>query len=260
MQKKVWITSMAKNKDQVRTLLGLAKKYGLGADGHFWVDDLQKMAWQAPLESLSAKETALWVISAEKKDFEEKTVVYGLSLLCLCLQHIKGIGFPVIFVCSDDSLTRKDLPTPFKGAQIISFGDKSLGAKMTAGANMPVKKIKSEYRIDIHGNQGYGIWFELGPAKGGSWNGALAGGLTSKINAHGVGPSGLVPLKTTLEYQMQGIKLGFGEDEYQAWAVKNLIDGNQSYYVRFDDIPGTLLFGPMSDQADEVDLHLLTLV
>ena len=260
MQKKIWITSMSREEKQITGLLNLAKKYGLAPDGHFWVDDLQKMAWQSPLENLIAKDTALWVISCTQKDLESEPVRYGLSLLCLSLQHIKGIGFPILFVCPDESLKIEDLPTPFRGCDIIKSDNKSLAAKMTAKANTPVKKIPTEYRINIHANQGYGIWFEFGPAKGKTWNGVLAGGLTSEVNAHGVGPKDSIPLKTVLEYQMQGLKLKSGTDDYTAWAVKNSIDENQSYYVRFTDIPGNILFGQMPDEEDEADFHILKLV
>ncbi|MCK5097409.1 MAG: hypothetical protein KAR45_04860, partial [Desulfobacteraceae bacterium] len=255
MQKRVWITSMSKEKEQITQLLQLGKKYGLAPDGHFWVDDLEKMAWQSPLDNLLAKETSLWVISASQKDFEKESVKYGLSLLCLSMQSGKGIGFPIIFICSDDSLKLENLPTPFQGSEIFSLDNKSLGAKMTARANTPIKKIKSEYRINIHANQGYGVWYEFGPAKGETWNGVLAGSLKSEVNAHGVGQAGSIPLKTTLEYQMQGIKLELGEDKYSAWAVKNSIDENLSYYVRFADNPGNILFGQLPDEENEADFH-----
>ncbi len=130
---------------------------------------------------------------------------------------------------------------------------------MTARANTPVKIIKSEYRINIHANQGYGIWYEFGPAKGETWNGVLAGSLRSEVNAHGIGPSGSIPLKTTLEYQMQGLKLELGEEKYSAWAVKNSIDENLSYYVRFADNPGNILFGQLPDEENEADFHILKL-
>ena len=259
MQKRIWITSMSKDKEATTGLLQLGKKYGLAPDGHFWVDEVEKIAWQASLDTLLAKETSLWVISTTEKDLEKDSVRYGLSLLCLSLQHIKGIGFPIIFVTPHGSLKIEDLPTPFKGYEIFRSDNKSLGAKMTARANTPVKKIPSDYRINIHANQGYGIWYEFGPAKGTQWNGVLAGGLRSEVNAHGVGPKGSIPLKTVLEYQMQGLKLELGEDEYTAWAVKNTIKEDQSYYVRFADAPGSILFGQLPDEENEADFHLLNL-
>lgn len=259
MQKRIWITSLSKDKGITEGLLQLGRKYGLAPDGHFWVDEVQKMAWQAPLENLLLKETALWVIAGTKKDLEKDSVCYGLSLLCLSLQHIKGVGFPILFVCSIDPPGPEELPTPFKGAEILEAGNPSLGAKLTARANTPVKPIPMDYRINIHANIGYGIWYEIGPAKGMVWNGVLAGGLKAEVNAHGVGPKGELPLKTTLEYPMQGLKLSLGQDEYAAWAVKNTIDENQSYYVRFSEAPGSILFGQLPDEETEAEFNLLRL-
>ncbi len=247
------------SKDQAATtgLLQLGKKYGLAPDGHFWMDDMGKMAWQAPLEPLCAKDTALWVISITKKDLEKESVRYGLSLLALSVQHVKGIGFPIFFVSPDNALTPDDLPTPFKGCDVLKPDNNSLGAKMVARANTPVKNIPADYRINVHANPSYGIWYELGPAKGQTWNGVLAGGLKAEVNAHGVGPKGDLPLKTTLEYQMQGLKLELGEDKYTAWAVKNSIDENNSYFVRFAGAPSTMIFGPLPGEADEGEFHIL---
>ncbi len=259
MKKKVWITSLSKDKDTITGLLMLAKKYGLEPNGHFWVDDLKKMAWQAPCENLIAKETALWIITGSKKDIESESVRYGLSLLSLSVQSRKGIGFPVIFLYSDDAVNIDDLPAPLRGCDIISSKNKSLGAKITAKANTPVKKVANDYRIDIHANPGYGVWFEFGPAKGGVWKGVLAASMKSDILAHGVGESGSLPVKTVLEYQMQGIKLEMGGDEYTAWAVRNTISDDRSYYVKISDIPGTILFGEFSENDDNPDFHVLVL-
>lgn len=259
MQKKVWITSMSKEKAEITALLQLSKKYGLAPDGHFWVDEVDKMAWQAPLDNLLAKDTGLWVISGTKKEFEPQSVRYGLSLLALSIQAVKGPGFPIVITSSDEALSVDDLPFPFNGAQVINLTNKVLGAKLTAAANRPIKKVEQGFRMNIHANQGYGIWFELGPARGDVWDGVLTGGLQSEVTAHGVGPSGELPVKTTLEYQMQGLKLALNNDEYTAWAVKNTIDEHHSYYVRFSGCPGNIIFGPMPDEENEAGFYVLNL-
>ncbi len=260
MSKSVWITSMSSEDKALTTgVLGLARKYGLAPDGHFWTDDVDRMAWQAPLEKLLARDTALWVIAGSKKDFQEESVRYGLSLLALRLQHVRGLGFPMIIVSPDQDLTAEDLPTPFKGAEIFVPELPTLGAKMTARANTPVKPVESDYRINIHANQGYGIWYELGPAREQVWKGVLAGGLKAEVTAHGVGPSGELPVKTVLEYQMQGLKLELGEEQYTAWAVQNQLDKDLSYYVKFNGNPGTILFGELPGEETEAEFHLLAL-
>ena len=58
---------------------------------------------------------------------------------------------------------------------------------------------------------------------------------------------------------MQGLKLQLGDDEYIAWAVKNIIDENTSYYVRFADIPGSILFGQLPAEENEADFNWLKL-
>jgi len=260
MAKKVWVTSLSKDQEQVTALLHLIKKYGLAQDGHFWVDDLKNMAWQSALAPLTQKDTGLWIICADKQALETESVRYGLSLLCLGLQAARGLGFPVMILSPDAPLDPEDLPTPFKGADLLPLTAPTLGAKITARANTPVAPMDPGYRMDIHANPGFGIWFELGPGKKETWNGVLAGGLASEINAHGVGPAGSLPQKTVLEYQMQGLKLALGGDEYTAWAVQNRIGPDQSYYVRFTDMPGRLIFGPLPGDEDEGEFHLLTLV
>lgn len=40
----IWITSLIKEKNIVGPLLKLSKQYGLEAQGHFWTDELEKMA------------------------------------------------------------------------------------------------------------------------------------------------------------------------------------------------------------------------
>ncbi|MFO7752649.1 MAG: hypothetical protein R6V41_05980 [Desulfobacteraceae bacterium] len=259
MQKRVWITSLKKDKEKTTALLELSKKYGLAPDGHFWVDDLKKMAWQAPKDSICAKETGLWVISAEPGDLEAESVRYGLSLLALTVQAIKGIGFPIIFVCFDNMLQQEDLPAPFKGAEIVDAKDRTLGAKIAARANTPVKKVAVDYRVDIHANPGYGIWFEFGPTGEEIWSGVLAGASGAQVDAHGVGDAGRLPEKAVLEYQMQGLKLSINNTEYDAWAVQNRISENEAYYVRFNGMPGTVLFGELPGEKSQGDFYMLRL-
>ena len=268
MKKKVWITALSRdknpnkdpNKSSITKLLQTARRYGLAADGHFWVDDLPKAAWQAPLEPLLATDTALWVIAGSGIDLEAASVRYGLSLLALSLQHDRGVGFPILLVCPDGTLDADRLATPFRSCDVLKPDSPSLGPKMTALANTPIKNPAMPYRIDIHTGPGIGVWYELGPAGGMVWNGVLAGGRLSEVNAHGVGPKGRLPLKTTLEYPMQGLKLTLGEDAYTAWAVKNAIDDDLSYYVRFSDLPGRILFGPLpGDNDDQADFHVMDL-
>ena len=81
--------------------MGSLKKYGLASGGHFWVDDIKNMAWQAAAEELLKADTALWIIAGEAEDIKKTSVAYGLSLLAMKVYAAKGQGFPVIFAPAD---------------------------------------------------------------------------------------------------------------------------------------------------------------
>jgi len=254
--KKVWITSLSRNEEQVGKVLGTAKQYGLDANGHFWTDDLKHMAWQGPKDNIFDADTTVWVIMGSEKELAIDSVRYGLALLALSVQAQKGHGFHILWVCPEGTIAAENLPTALRGAEIIAGGDASLGAKLVARANTPAAKIDAGYRLDIHANPGYGVWVEVGPAKGQEWSGALAGVNGGEIDAHGVGPAGKLPQKAVLEYPVKGMKLTLGDTEYIAWAVQNKLDETLSYYARIQGEPKNLLFGPYA-QDEEAEVHVI---
>jgi hypothetical protein len=44
IMKKIWITSLAHEEKHVQRIMAMLKTYALDANGHFWMDDLKKMA------------------------------------------------------------------------------------------------------------------------------------------------------------------------------------------------------------------------
>jgi len=255
--KKIWITSLARDEKAVAAVLGVARSYGLEADGHFWTDDLSHMAWLAPKETLAAPETSLWVILGSGKDMTAPSVRYGMSLLTLSVQGDKGPGFPVLWLDTDEGLSSESLPGPLRGADILAAAEPSLGAKLVARANVPPRPVSTDYRLAVHANPGFGVWFETGPGRGLAWNGALLGVSGGAVDAHGVGPAGAIPQRAVLKYPVKGLTLALGDREYTAWAVQNDLDDGRSYYARVQEVPEGLLFGPYT-QDDEADVHVLS--
>jgi hypothetical protein len=127
-----------------------------------------------------------------------------------------------------------------------------------AKANMPPKKIEPGYRLDIFGIQGLGQYFEVGPPPGQTWDGVMFGIDRGEITAHAVGPAHKLPEKAVLEYPMKGLKLKLGDTEYTAWAVKNQLADDASYYVKVAEYPASILFGPMSE-SDDAEVFIVTL-
>jgi hypothetical protein len=256
--KKVWITALDKDPAAVQKLMTTMKTYGLDAGGHFWVDDLKRMAWNSAMEEMQGRDTALWIITGSWERFNEPSIRKGLSLLSLSLQSLKGHGFPVFILPTSGELTADSLPLPLRGADVIPAATATLGPKIVAAANMPVKPVDVPYHLYLHALEGIGLWFEVGPAKGMQWGGALFGVCGAEIDVHGIGPAKSIPERCVLEYPVKGMKVRVGEDEFTAWAVQNRLDDGSSYYVRIQGAPDRILFGPYAE-TDEAEMSILTL-
>jgi hypothetical protein len=255
--KKVWLSSLVKAEDVVKKFIGQLKPYGLAANGHFWEDDLDKMAWIGPREELLTADTSLWVILGSTDDFRESSVRYGLSLLATTLQAQKGQAFPIFVLLTEGSLEPEALPTSLRNAKLLALSDPGLGAKLVAMAHRPTTESRSEYRLDVYGNTQIGQWFEVGPREG-AWSGAMFGISEGDIIFQAVGPKGNLPSQSTLNYPMKGLKITLGDREFTAWAVKNQIEPASSYFVKVKGHPERVLFGAFSDE-DQTDVFVVDL-
>jgi len=255
--KKVWITSLGREEDKVQKIMKTLKTYAVDANGHFWMDDLKKMAWLGPRAELIKNDIALWIILSSDKEIASDSVRYGLSMLTLSVQAVRGHGFPIIFLHDGKIPSIDTMPTPLQGAEILAIDNPAIGAKLVAKANIPLKMVPTEYRLDIYAMAQLGQWFEIGPFDS-SWEGAMFGVCGAEIDAHGAGPAGKLPDKAVLEYPMKGLKLTVGGEEYVAWAVQNRLDSGSSYYVRIKGEPKAILFGP-SAEGDDAEVYMLRL-
>jgi len=248
--KQVWVTSLDQDPAVVGALLATAKQYGLAANGHFWTDDLRKIAWKAPLERIADPATTVWIIIGSSKTIPA-SVGFGLTLLALSAAQLRERGPVVVWLEKTGSMTAAQLPTPLQNASILPLTSPALGAKLVAAANTPsVAPEPAPYRLAVHAHEGYGTWLEVGPADA-SWAGSLVGvAPEGQIVFQGVGPAGQLPQKAVLAYPEQGLQLRLGETEYIAWAVRNLITATDSHFVKIDGAPGSLLFGPYAADDD----------
>jgi hypothetical protein len=234
------------------------KTYGLEVQGHFWKDDLAKMAWMAARESLVDSKISLWGILGSDEELRAPDTLYGLSLLAITAQAQRGLHFPItILQTRGDLISTEQLSTPLKGTDVLSASDSGLGAKLSARVHKQPKPISAEYHLDILGNEQIGQWLEVRPAQG-SWPGVMFGVAGAEIAFHAVGPTGSLPPKTVLNYPMQGLKLEMGGKEYLAWAAQNELNAETSYFVKVEGYPESILFGPYSTEQ-EADFFVLGL-
>ncbi|WP_035245751.1 hypothetical protein [Desulfogranum mediterraneum] len=252
--KKIWITAIEKEQQQVQSLLTTAAQYGLEAKGHFWEDDLKKMAWLAVSDQLQERGITLWVIVVDEAALGPG-VRYGLSLLTIVVQQ-KRPELPILVVDSSGKMKRDVLPGIFADIPMVTADSHSLGAKFAAMANMPAKKQEQAYRLRLHANPGFGIWFEVGPGTGEQWQGGLLGLNGGTITAHGVGPAGRLPERSVLEYPLQGMELSCGGERFTAWGVENVLAEEDSYYLKVEGAVSSFIFGELP-QGDAPELHLL---
>ena len=255
--RKVWITSLGREENKVQKIMKTLKTYAIDANGHFWIDDLKKMAWLGPRAELIKDDIALWIILSSDKEIASDSLRYGLSMLTLSVQAVRGHGFPIIFLHDGKIPSIDTLPTPLQGTEILAIDNPAIGAKLVAKANMPLKKVPAEYRLDIYAMAQLGQWFEIGPFDA-SWKGVMFGACGAEIDAHGAGPAGKLPDKAVLEYPMKGLKLTVGGEDYVAWSVQNQLDSGSSYYVRIKGEPKAILFGP-SAEGDDAEVYILRL-
>jgi hypothetical protein len=258
--KTFWLTSLGPSQDTVKDLMSKMKTYGLKVEGHFWKDDLNQMAWMTAREDLADSKISFWAILGSEEELLNPDLRYGLSLLAIAVQANRGFNFPIIIIQTHgDLLSNDQLPTPLKGANIFLLSDSGLGAKLVAKAHQTSKPISHDYFIDIYGNEQIGQWFEIRPFNS-TWSGAMFGVYGGEIAFHGVGHAGKLPSKSVLNYPMEGLRLNLREKEYIAWAVQNELNAETSYFVKIDDFPESILFGPYeTEESDEADVHVIEL-
>lgn len=259
MKKSIWMTSLGRSENTVKKLYGKIGSYGLEVKGHFWEDDLGKMAWIGPREELLKPETAAWVVVGSREELSSPSIRYGLSALSITVQAQRGAGFPVMLLHPrGEAVDAGTLPTPLRSMEPLPADDPGLGPKLVAKAHAPAKAAPPrEYRLDVYGNPQIGQWFEVGPNDG-TWKGAMLGVCGAEIIFHGVGPSGMLPSRSTLEYSVRGMKIDFGEKQYVAWAVQNEIGPRTSYFAKVSGAPDSLLFGAYA-AGDDAEVYVATL-
>ena len=249
--KSIWITALSENQARASAVTAHLKTYGLKCQGHFWQDAPEKQAWRPALESLLEAKADVWLILADDTEFAKPSVRYGLSLMAAALRQAKGAGFQIVLLWNSPSPLSEKLPQLLQQATVVEEAAASWAAKIVARANMAGKAAAPDYRLDIQGDERLGQWFEIGPREG-LWQGVVLGvyGGGAEINFQAVGPKGVLPEKTTLEFAQQGLKIQAGSREFTAWAVRNEVASDISYFARIKGCPEAILFMPYADDTD----------
>lgn len=246
--KTIWISALAQHQPRVAAVTAQLKRYGLQCRGHFWLDAADKVGWRPALTALLEARADLWLILADADEIAKPDVRYGLSLMAAALRQARGASFPVALLWNTKPSA---LPPLLQDALNLEESAASWQAKIVARANVPPKVMAPDHRLDVHGDERLGQWFEIGP-RNDSWVGAVFGvaGMESEIDFQAVGASGSLPEKTVLEFAQQGLQLQAGSYEFTAWAVRNRIDASCSYFARVKGCPSAILFMPYAEDGE----------
>lgn len=246
----LWLSALKKDEATVQKIISQFKTYGINAQGHFWENDNAKFAWLGARQSLLDKQMAMWVILGSREDLENDDLRYGLSMVALCVQSNRGLGYPIVILQTDGAqVTEAELPTALSKAVVLDVQDAAAPAKLIARLHAKIPDLPSAYTLDMAGNEQLGQWLQVQPT-GQSWPGIIFGVDEGDIVFQAVGPAGQLPEKSTLNFAMQGLKLELGGTEFTAWATQNEVSRETAYFVKINGAPKTLLFGPYAEDSE----------
>lgn len=260
--RKAWVTWMPGEGMGLKpdAVLASLRAAGLQIGGAPWIDDLEKMAWyELGSGLLEAARADLWLIAGTKADFESPRNRYALSLVAAMTREGRGDRFPIFLLGLDHLPDPASLPTLLRDLRFFSAADSNWAAKVAMAFLKPPQASPRDFRISAMGHPIIGQWFEVGPIEG-EWRGAMVGvSGEGKITHHMVGPKGGPPEKSVVEYATEGIRAEVSGVEFNAWSVQNRIGPGDSYYVKVEGRPSSLLFGghPGEDQAEVTVLKLI---
>jgi hypothetical protein len=249
--KTVWITALKEDQPRVAAVTAVLKRYGLQCKGHFWADQPDKMAWRIALDAMLEAKADVWLVLVDGDEIKKPSVRYGLSLMASALRSARGGNFSILTLWNSVPPAEAALPPLMAQAELLLESGATWPAKIVAKANVPAKAASAEFRLDVLGNERLGQWFEIGPVTG-AWSGVVFGvrGGGAEIQFQAVGPKAMLPEKTTLEFAQEGLKIEVAGNEYAAWAVRNQVDENMSYFVKVKGCPDTVLFMPYAEETD----------
>lgn len=254
-QRKVWLSWVAQTTTKADPSASMAalKKNGLFPQGNHWVDDVAKAAWAELLPVLSdAQQTDAWIIALDRASFELSSVRYGLSVLAATVRERRGAAYPVVVLGIDFMPVEEQLPTWLRTGPFYSAADASWSAKLVASFFKKNEGAVQDFRFTAYASQYTGQWFEVGP-RSGQWNGVMFGvSGDAKITHHAVGPKGVLPERTVLEYATKDIKAKVGDTDFTVWSVQNNVTAEQSYFLKVEGCPAKVVFGghPGAENAE----------
>lgn len=247
------------DESRIRDLLAVLGKAGLAVEAAPWNPDLAKVGWAETAEPIAADPPDLWLVVGTAADLADPDLRLGLSLARITIRSKGARPVPMAVASLDTAIAADGLPPLLRDAQLLAPPLATWGARTVALTHTKARPtVADDFRLSLIAHSALGLWFEIGPATPAQWQGAIFGIDAGDITHQGVGPSGVLPERCTLEYPSQGIQVEVDGRPFTCWAIQNVLDGTTSHFIRVLGKPTRILFGelPAGDAADLAVLQL----
>lgn len=195
--------------------------------------DSQQNGWIQIFPPLNDPTVTAWVLVGKPVDFTDE-IRSKVALLTLALTREKPPLTAFVLTGEGDF---QDVPYALNHVRIFGY-NKKCAAKLMASRTRPEGFQELPFHVKAHLDPLIGAWLEIGPPDDETWPGFMAGVTLAEVIAFGVGPKGILPKNSILEFPQLGIKGNLGELPFSACAAKNTLTGEVSCYMRLEGSPG----------------------
>jgi hypothetical protein len=195
--------------------------------------DAQPNGWIRILPPLDDPTVNAWILVGKPSDFTG-AIRSKIAMLTLALTRKKP---PLTAFVLTDEGTFDDVPYALNHVQIFG-SNKKYAARLMAARMRPADFQNLPFHVRAHLDSLIGAWLEIGPSGTDVWPGFMVGVTLAEIVAFGVGPRGVLPKTSALQFPQLGIKGTLGETPFSACAAKNDLTAEVSCYMRLEGFPG----------------------
>lgn len=198
--------------------------------------EAEQNGWTQILPPLDDPTVVAWAIVGKPEDFTD-SVRSKVALLTLAMKRQAPPATAFIVIGDGDI---RDVPYALDHIQIYRNTEK-FAVKLLVAKVKPQVRAPLPFHVKAHLDPLIGVWLEVAPPVGETWDGFMAGVTNAEVVAFGVGPGGVIPRKAILHYPILGINGQIGDVPFNACAAKNTLSPEASCFMRLNGAPGNVI-------------------
>jgi hypothetical protein len=224
----------------------LLRASGFATATVLWKEVAAQRGWMQLVPILNDPAVQAWIFSGHPADFDDE-LLGRISMLTLALTR----PAPPVTACVLTGSGEEPALPDVLGHLKIFHGNSPFAAKLAAARMKPPPSLPRPFHVAAHLDSLTGQWLELGPLTDGCWTGFMAGVVEAELVAFGIGPRGVLPQKSTLNYPQCGIQGDWGGYPFSACAARNELGADQACYIRVEGCPRVLFITDYPDDTQE---------